>query len=64
MMLTSDLIAAGLVEEYRLFVYPVVIGRGHRLFTDATGVPGLHLEEARPFRAGIVLLRYRSTPPK
>ncbi len=61
MTLTSDLIAAGLVDEYRLFVYPVVIGRGHRLFTDATDVPGLHLEEARPFRSGIVLLRYRST---
>ena len=63
MTLTSDLIAAGLVDEYRLFVYPVVIGRGHRLFTDATDVPRLHLEEARPFRSGIVLLRYRSTSP-
>ena len=62
MTLTSDLIAAGLVDEYRLFVYPVVIGRGHRLFTNATEVPGLQLEEARPFRSGIVLLRYRTTP--
>lgn len=62
MRLTADLIAAGLVDEYRLFVYPVVIGRGHRLFTDATDVPGLHLEEVRPFVSGIVLLRYRSTP--
>ena len=44
--------------------YPVVIGRGHRLFTDATDVPGLHLEEVRPFSSGIVLLRYRSTPQK
>ena len=58
--LTSELIAAGLVDEYRLFVYPVVLGRGRRLFTNATGVPGLHLEEARPFRSGIVLLRYRT----
>lgn len=64
MMLTSDLIGAGLVDEYRLFVYPVVIGRGHRLFTDAIGVPGLQLEETRPFASGIVLLRYRTTPPK
>jgi dihydrofolate reductase len=60
--LTTGLIAAGLVDEYRLFVYPVVIGRGHRLFTDAIEVRGLHLEEARPFRSGVVLLRYRSTP--
>jgi dihydrofolate reductase len=60
--LTSELIAAGLVDEYRLFVYPVVLGRGRRLFTNATDVPGLHLEEARPFGSGIVLLRYRTAP--
>ena len=64
MTLTSELIAAGLVDEYRLFVYPVVVGRGHRLFDNATDVPGLRLEEARPFRSGIVLLRYRTTPPR
>jgi dihydrofolate reductase len=61
MTLTSELIAAGLVDEYRLFVYPVVVGRGHRLFDNATDVPGLRLEEARLFRSGIVLLRYRTT---
>ena len=61
MRLTADLIAANLVDEYRLFVYPVVIGRGHRLFTNATDMPGLHLEEIRQFKSGIVLLRYRNT---
>jgi dihydrofolate reductase len=55
-----DLIAAGLVDEYRLFAYPVVLGRGERLFADATGVPRLHLMEVQPFRSGIVLLRYRT----
>ena len=61
MTLTRDLIGAGLVDEYRLFVYPVVVGRGHQLFDDATDVPELRLEEARAFRSGIVLLRYRTT---
>ena len=58
--LVRSLIAAGLVDEYRLFVYPVVLGRGERLFADASGVPKLRLEETRPFRNGTVLLRYRT----
>jgi RibD C-terminal domain len=51
--LVRDLIAAGLVEEYRLFLYPVVLGHGRRLFADASGVPELRLVETQPFRSGI-----------
>jgi dihydrofolate reductase len=57
--LVHALVAKSLVDEYRLFVYPVVVGRGARLFEDATDVPGLDLVESRPFRSGVVLLRYR-----
>ena len=60
MSVVTQLIAQGLVDEYRLFVYPVVVGRGHRLFEDATNVPKLRLVETRPFRSGIVLQRYRT----
>ena len=56
------LIGAGLVDEDRLFVYPVVLGRGRRLVPDGTDVPTLRLAEARPFRSGVVLLRYRPAP--
>jgi dihydrofolate reductase len=59
--LVHTLVAAGLVDEYRLFVYPVVLGRGRRLFPEGTEVPRLRLVETRPFRAGVVLLRYRPT---
>ena len=60
--LVHALIGAGLVDEYRLFVYPVVLGRGRRLFPEGTSVPALRLVETRPFRSGVVLLRYRPAP--
>jgi dihydrofolate reductase len=57
--LAHTLIAAGVVDEYRLFVYPAVQGRGRRLFPDGTGIPRLTLvEPPKSFRSGITLLRY------
>lgn len=57
--LVRDLIAADLVDEYRLFVYPVVVGQGRKLFDGAIDVPALRLAENRTFASGIVMLRYR-----
>jgi dihydrofolate reductase len=59
MRLVRSLIAAGLVDEYRLFVYPVVLGTGQRLFEGPGSVGTLRLLEVRPFRSGVVLVRYR-----
>jgi dihydrofolate reductase len=56
--LTHTLVRAGLVDEYRLFVYPSVQGRGRRPFPDGYEVPRLELLEAKAFRSGIALLRY------
>jgi dihydrofolate reductase len=57
--LVHALIAAGFVDQYRLFLYLVVVGRGCRLFENATAVGKLELVEAQPFRSGIVRLTYR-----
>jgi dihydrofolate reductase len=54
--LVHALMAADLVDEYRLFVFPVVVGRGARLFQTVDRQ--LRLLEARPFVSGAVLLRY------
>ncbi len=57
--LVHGLIAAGLVDEYRLFVYPVIVARGRRLFEGAIAAGTLELIEAKPYRSGVVLLTYR-----
>jgi dihydrofolate reductase len=57
--LAHTLIAGGVVDEYRLFVYPVVQGRGRRLFPDGFAIGRLTLVEApKSFQSGITLLRY------
>ena len=57
--LAHALIAGGVADEYRLFVYPAVQGRGRRHFPDGTAIPKLTLvEPPKPFRSGITLLRY------
>jgi dihydrofolate reductase len=52
------LVPSGLVDEYRLFVYPVVQGYGKRLFEDRR--LDLHLAGSRRFASGVVLLTYRT----
>jgi len=56
--LCHALVAADLVDEYRFFVYPVVQGRGRRLFPDGTRVPALRLLGSQTFASGVALLRY------
>ncbi|MGC4961241.1 dihydrofolate reductase family protein [Gordonia sp. DT218] len=56
--LTHALIGAGFVDEYRLFVYPSVQGRGRRLFPDGYEVPTLALVDAKSFGNGVAMLRY------
>jgi dihydrofolate reductase len=58
----ADLAAAflrhDLVEEFRVYVHPVLIGRGKRLFPESDVLTGLRLTESRAFGNGVVLLRY------
>ena len=47
-----------LVDEYRLYVNPVLVGRGRRLFESSDAPTDLDLVENRRFGNGVVLLRY------
>jgi dihydrofolate reductase len=53
----QQLVAADLVDEYRLLVYPVLVGPGAGVLADA-GRLDLDLVEATPFPSGVTLLRY------
>jgi dihydrofolate reductase len=57
-VLVHTLIENGLVDEYSLLVYPLVLGGGKRLFSDGLRV-NLELIESRPFPSGVVLMRYQ-----
>ena len=57
--LVRTMLADGLVDELRLMVFPIVLGTGHRLFSDGTPRTSLRLVEARPVGpAGVVVLTY------
>jgi dihydrofolate reductase len=56
--LVRTLMQHELVDEFRLLVYPVVLGSGKRLFGDARNAT-LRLMETKIFSSGVVLLRYQ-----
>jgi dihydrofolate reductase len=57
--LGAQAISAGLVDEYHLFVWPVVVGGGTRFLPDRVRLQ-LELLDERRFGNGMVYLRYRT----
>jgi dihydrofolate reductase len=58
--LVDELVEQGLVDEFRLMVFPIVLGMGKQLFGDTSGTKSLELVESKPVGPeGVLVLVYR-----
>jgi dihydrofolate reductase len=57
--LGRTLIEHDLVDEYRLMVFPVILGSGKRLFPDSPDKRTLQLVDTKQFPSGVVVHHYR-----
>jgi len=61
-VLVHTLARHDLIDEYRLIVYPLVLGSGKKVFADGAQI-NLRLVEARPLPSGVVLTHYTVERP-
>ncbi|MBA2068140.1 dihydrofolate reductase, partial [Escherichia coli] len=61
--LVRSLLAAGLVDELFLLVYPVLLGRGKRWFGDGSAPGEWTLADTRTSTTGVLISRYRPKGP-
>jgi dihydrofolate reductase len=55
--LVNELVRHDLIDDFRIWVFPVVLGSGKRLFEDGLDA-ALRLVDATTFESGVVVLRY------
>jgi dihydrofolate reductase len=56
--LVQTLLRHGLVDEFHLWTFPVVVGTGKRLFGDGAGPAGLRLVDSSVSSTGVVMATY------
>ena len=61
--LLQTLIAADLVDEYRIWIFPVVLGEGKRLFENGVPPRGLTLVKTRSMPKGVLVNTYHPAGP-
>ena len=59
-VVVHELMRLRLVDEYRLFLHPLLLGTGKRLFRELPTPHRLELTDARPTATGVLMLSYRS----
>lgn len=62
-VLVQSLLAAGLVDEMFLLVFPVLLGRGKRLIGEDAGAGEWELVDSRTSTTGVIIGRYRPKGP-
>ena len=60
--LVNTLMQHDLIDQYRLMIFPVVLGQGNHLFTEATAKKPLRLADANTTNAGVVVADYVPAP--
>ena len=60
--LTANLALAGVLDELRIMIFPIVLGHGRSLFEDLKDRVPLTLLRVRQFDSGNILLTYRPSP--
>ncbi len=60
--LTAELLTAGMLDELRIMIFPIVLGQGRSLFEDLEGRASLTLLRTQQFDSGNVLLTYQPKP--
>ena len=55
---SQALLNQGLIDEFWLFVNPIILGQGMPLFKDITGTTKLKLVESKTFACGVIALHY------
>ena len=58
-VLIHSLLPHDLIDEYRLAIYPLLLGGGVRLFADHGALHRLKLVDSRPSTTGVILATYR-----
>jgi dihydrofolate reductase len=56
--LIQTLLRAGLIDEFRLMIFPVLLGKGKKLFGEGTQPQALQLVESRVAKSGVTLNTY------
>jgi dihydrofolate reductase len=61
--LAHTLVQSRLVDQYQLWLHPVVLGAGKRLFTEETPMTALRLVDSKTTPTGLIILTYAPAAP-